>query len=653
MKKILILTLGAGSVLGEKETNSNAEAEKERIQKMVKQGSYPYKKTDYVVEITGNKNEGALSSEFVAEIQIKQYQPDMIIIIGTVKSCWSMFYRKFTQNSKIDEKTMLSEILRLHQMEQSYGKDTDNETLGNLEREIQQIYDGKLTFSEEKAPDIKVCLIRYGMNNEELLENYRRISNIEKYLDEKEKYDVAFDITHSFRSLPIYNLVILNYLQQVSPYNMKLSHIFYGNFDAKRENNNKAPLVDLADMIEILNLTNAVSEFKNTGNAGSLIQIFPKNEDKLKSALESFDWATQINGRDEVINAVRKLSNVLNEEIKERNRYVDVKNMLKRALGEGADNLLQIVSCENKGKVQLLLAMWYQSQNRYGLAVATAMEALRSFLVPYYLNNSRRNETDCENESNRKAAIQRLDRVVKSRDNSLESDIPDFLVELDKKKNAIKPIRDMFAHNLQEVDPDNVQQAKKEIDTFIDKLKQLGEYLERHENEFEKIYCYEPKKRKIEKKTGAGIRVFISDSDDEEEHEEQYEKIKKSRQGKCTVYKVPVQVVGRKKKMDRKEILKSGCRLCEYLNRYFEKEKVCVVFDKEMELRKRMNYAMILYHNEFSNVYYIEDDQMTKGDQITNVLKLVNVPKLVFDISYEMPEYFNDEVMEEEPMEIK
>lgn len=636
-KKILILTLGAGSVLGEFKKNSSAEAAEteQLIQEMIKQDIYPYKKTDYVVEIAGNESKEPVSSEFVAEIQIKQYQPDMIILIGTVKSCWSMFYRKFTHDSEIDEKTMLSDILRLHRMEQDNGKDTDNEKLRDLEREIQQIYDGKLTVSKKKMPDIKVCLIRYGVNNKELLENYRRISNIEKYLDEKEEYDVAFDITHSFRSLPIYNLIILNYFQQVSPYNMNLSHIFYGNFEISRENDNKAPLIDLADMIEILNLTNAVSEFKNTGNARSLIKILPAHEKHLKKALENFDWATQINGRNEVINAVRRLSEVLHEETEERNRYVDVKNMLKMVLGKGPDNLLQIADCENKGKAQLLLAMWYQRQNRYGLAVATAMEALKSFLVPYHLRDSQCGETDYENENNRKEAIQRLSRIAESRDNWPESDITDFFVELENVRKNVKSVRDMFAHNLPETNPGYVRQAKSDIDAFADKLKQLREYLENREDEFVKIYCYKPKKREMEKKIGDDIRVFISEYDDEERSKE----IKKSQTGKVyTVYKVPVQVVGRKKK---REILKTGCKLCEYLNRYFEKEKVCIVFDGEMQSCKWMNYAMILYHNEFSDVRYIKDGQLT------------NVPKPVFDVLYEMPEYFNDKVMEEEPMEIK
>ena len=287
---------------------------------------------------------------------------------------------------------ILSDVLKLYHIEETYGKDTDNNKLKELEKEIQQIYNDKIILSKDKKIDIRVCLIRYGVNNVELMENYRNISDIEKYLDKNEEYDVAFDITHSFRSLPIYNLVILNYLQQISSYKMKISHIFYGNYDVKRENDNRAPLVDLADMSEVLNLTNAVSEFKNTGNAASLTRILPPSEKRLNDALKTFDWATQINGRNDVIEALKELSDVLNEKSEIRNKYVDVKNMLKSMLGEEPCNLLKIANCQNKGEAQLLLAKWYQRQNRYGLAVATSMEALRSLIVPYFLKNFHKGE---------------------------------------------------------------------------------------------------------------------------------------------------------------------------------------------------------------------------------------------------------------------
>lgn len=645
MKKILILTLGVGSVFGKagKDKDGINDDIVKQLQEMIKEEFYPYDKTDYVVEISGHESGQVVSSEFVAEIQIKEYQPDMIILIGTVKSCWSMFYRKFTQNSGIDEETELSDILQLYRMEQSYGKEADHETLDGLEKTIQQIYNGKLTFSGEKVPDIKVCLIRYGMNNEELLENYRHISDIEKYLDKNEEYDVAFDITHSFRSLPVYNLIILNYLQQVSSYNMKFSHIFYGNFEVRKENNWKAPLVDLADMIEVLNLTNAVSEFKNTGNAASLIRMLPADEGPLISALQKFDWATQINGRNEVINAVRELSKILNEESTERNRFVDIKNMLKSVLGEGPDNLLQVAKCENKGEAQLLLAQWYQKQNRYGLAVTTAMEALRSFLVPYYLKHFRSDETDCENEGRRKEAVQRLNRISESKDNWIKSVITDFLVDLEyTRKNEVTKIRNVFAHNLEDGDSSDPQQSKDVINAFIQKLKQLNEYLRTSEKEFETVYCYEPEKKQLlVKHTGENIRVFISEHDDDISRS-QCESLKKSKNSKkrYTIYQIPLPVVGTEKKIEPKAIISRGCIICEYLKRHFEIDQIHIVFDGRMMPKKWLNYAMILYKNRFSDIWYLKDS------------KIIKIPKPAFEIPDPMPEYYNEKIMELDPIKI-
>lgn len=647
MKKILILTLGVGSVLGKKkEDNSGTEAEKrDRLREMIDNDIYPYDKTDYVVEIPGSKNGKIVQTEYVAEIQIQEYQPDMVIIIGTVKSCWSMFYRKFTQNSEIDRKVLKDDIEQLYQIEQSYGKDTANNTLKELERIIQNIYNGKLVFSESKKIDIKVCLIRYGVNNDQLLENYKNISNIENYLDKNEEYDVAFDITHSFRSLPIYNLIILNYLQQVSSYRMKISHIYYGNYDVKRENNNLAPVVDLADMVEVLNLTNAISEFKNTGNAATLYKMLPEEEKNLRKALEKFDWATQINGRDEVINAVKELSEILSKKQEERNRYFDIKNMLKTVLGEGTNNLLQITDCDNKGKAQLLLAQWYQKQNRYGLAVATAMEALRSLLVPYYLKNFHPEETDLEKESRRKEAVQRLDIVSRNREIWIESDITDFLVNLENlRKNDVAPIRNIFAHNLKENEYDDLQKAKDIIDRFIGSLEKLYKLTCERETEFKEVYCYEPNWeliRHTNRHRGENIRVFISEEDNVCRN--QCEKMKRSSNGKRRyhVWKLPVEVVGKAtNKIEPSKFVEKGCTIGEYIKRHFETENIQIILDGRMQLKKWMYYSILLYDYSFSDVSYIKDGLITK------------IPKPVFKLSYQIPEHFNEEIMHLEPKEI-
>lgn len=622
MKKVLILTLGVGNIFGkEKENASKTPIEQEQwIRDMVEQEQYPYETTSYVVEIEGEQDVKNVSTEYVAEIQIDKFQPDMVIVIGTVKSGWSMFYRKFTKNSTLDKETLTTDVLRLYHIEKENGKDTDNPRLKELEQEIQQIYEDKLVFSENKPVDVKVCLIRYGINSDELLENYQNISEIEHYLDKNEEYEVAFDITHSFRSLPIYNLVLLNYLKQVSSYNMKISHIFYGNFDVRQENGGNAPLVDLADISKILDLTNGVSEFKNTGNATCLIQTLPENEKKLMLALEKFDWATQVNDRHHVIEAIQELSDVLHETFEVQNMYTDAKIMLKAMLGQEENNLFRILDCANKGEAQLLLAKWYQRQNRYGLAVTTACEALRSFLVPYYLQWKDKGQEKCEDEICRKEAIQRLDVIQKKKEKWIQTEITDFLVELEILRNSkIKFIRNTFAHNLLSQQSLDEAESKDAIDTFIEMLDKLHDYINHNETEFKKVYFYVPPIPEIERRMNQNVRVFISE---EYDTFEDYQKLVGKEGSEYLVYKLSNRIIGNPK-TDSQKILDRGSLICEYLNLYFEKETVQIVLDGRMSEKKKENYAMLLMHENFVHVFRLEDG------------RLMPAAKAVFQISYE------------------
>lgn len=72
---------------------------------------------------------------------------------------------------------------------------------------------------------LHIILTRYGINQKELEENYVILSEIEKSLSNRYSYEVAMDITHSFRSLPFYNLVILNYISSISDIEINISNI--------------------------------------------------------------------------------------------------------------------------------------------------------------------------------------------------------------------------------------------------------------------------------------------------------------------------------------------------------------------------------------------------------------------------------------------
>jgi CRISPR-associated Csx2 family protein len=657
-KKILILTLGVGNVFGRGQNALAKEEREQRLREMIKNKEYPYEPTKYVIQ-----NE-EVSSEYVAEIQIKRFQPDMVIIIGTVKSGWSMFYRKFTQHLPVDE--IEENVVSLFHIEQDeqHGINTCGEKLKKLESEIQSIYNDKLKFPTDKKIDIKVCLIRYGINNSELMENYQYISGIEEYLEKGVEYEVAFDITHSFRSLPIYNLVVLNYLQNVSGFNMKISHIYYGNFDIRSEMGGKAPLVDLADIGEVLNLTNAVSEFKNTGNANSLINMLPESEGELRQALVKFDIATQLNGRNNVEEALRELSDILNNSTEARGRFVDAKKMLKAVLSDESNNLFAMIDCDSIGEKQLILTKWYQRQNRYGLAVATASETLRSFLVPFYLDKYSNGNNTCEDEGVRKGAVYILSTIRNAKDNWCQSPITDFLIELEEfRSTEIKRIRDGFAHNLSyEEDSDDTSIEPLEeleevealdskdmgaIDKFIDMLDKLRDYIRNNKSEFEAVYCYELSKT-LEVSSASGkiigdrIRILVSEKYDNISDDE-IKMFKTAGKGNYYVYKLPNGILQPDNNItDKKEsFIHIVAAVGEYIKRHFDNtDKVHIVFDKVMEDRKWIYYSILLYNMGFNWIYYISRDD-----------KLVTFGKPMFQINLDSTANYtyNEDIMQQAP----
>ncbi|MCR9290711.1 MAG: TIGR02221 family CRISPR-associated protein [Bacteroidetes bacterium] len=83
---------------------------------------------------------------------------------------------------------------------------------------------------------------------------------------------VYFDITHGFRSLPMLNLVLINYAKLLK--NITVKGIYYGAFEGKekKENIEIAPIWDLTDFTKLQDWTNNANIFLKTGNAISLVE---------------------------------------------------------------------------------------------------------------------------------------------------------------------------------------------------------------------------------------------------------------------------------------------------------------------------------------------------------------------------------------------
>ncbi|MBZ2175789.1 TIGR02221 family CRISPR-associated protein [Schnuerera sp. xch1] len=123
--------------------------------------------------------------------------------------------------------------------------------------------------------------LRAGANEEEIWENFDIVFNLLDYEDE-----VYIDITHSFRSLPIIIMSIINYAKFIK--NISIEGIYYGAFDAK-DKDGIAPIFDLSLFNAISDWTIGAEKFINSGDARLLVSHVKKAIDNYKSIIRRSD----------------------------------------------------------------------------------------------------------------------------------------------------------------------------------------------------------------------------------------------------------------------------------------------------------------------------------------------------------------------------
>lgn len=82
--------------------------------------------------------------------------------------------------------------------------------------------------------------------------------------------EIIFDLTHSFRYLPMLFFSVLHYASFIKKVSVK--GIYYGAFDAKDSTSNIAPIFDLTDSFKIMEWANAADAFSNYGIADKLVK---------------------------------------------------------------------------------------------------------------------------------------------------------------------------------------------------------------------------------------------------------------------------------------------------------------------------------------------------------------------------------------------
>lgn len=193
MAKILIAGLGKGMI----DRNS-----KER----------DYRKADYRIKNEDLKTYKIYKDEyFVTSVLEKHYEIDKTIYIGTAGSMWDKLYVHYCERNKIT-------------IDEEYKKELRNITeKANKNTEINLIDANKFN---SKFSNVEMIVTKYGMDENEIFENFSEIMEIINSLDIND--EIYLDITHSFRSNAMWKFLVMNYITDVIDKNIKIKTITYG-----------------------------------------------------------------------------------------------------------------------------------------------------------------------------------------------------------------------------------------------------------------------------------------------------------------------------------------------------------------------------------------------------------------------------------------
>ena len=225
-----------------------------------------------------------------------------------------------------------------------------------------------------------------GKSKAELWEIFEAISEVVQEGDE-----IAFDITHGFRSLPMIALLTIAYLKQVK--GVKVQYVLYGAYEAR--DNQGAPVFDLTPFADLLDWLAAAKMFTATGDSSELGQLIQEIQndayrnreaygENLPRALKNFGAALAEVSHDllltRVPNLPKSVSNLIEKQKRASAEVSDWTPPLTLLLDKIADAYEPFQ--DDSLPTQATLIRWYLDHNH----IVQAMTLAREWVVSYHLH---------------------------------------------------------------------------------------------------------------------------------------------------------------------------------------------------------------------------------------------------------------------------
>jgi CRISPR-associated DxTHG motif protein len=229
-----------------------------------------------------------------------------------------------------------------------------------------------------------------GKRESELWQIFTAISDAVHEGDE-----IAFDITHGFRSLPVLALLTIAYLKQIKQ--VKVRYILYGAFDAKDEQG--TPVFDLTPFADLLDWLAAAKMFITTGDSselGRLIQEVQNDAyrnrgaygENLPRALKNFGMALEEVSNDLLLARVPNLPDSIRRLAQRQSKANTEVGQWTQPLTLLLDKIAAAYAPfqDDSLSTQAALIRWYFKHNH----IMQAMTLAREWVVSYHLHKEGR-----------------------------------------------------------------------------------------------------------------------------------------------------------------------------------------------------------------------------------------------------------------------
>ena len=367
---------------------------------------------------------------FVSAALIKHYKIDKVILVGTVHSMWEEVYRWFSMESgqPIDENIYFDIAMACEKA--NYHSD--------LKIPHQDVIEHSL------GKDSKISLIKYGITEQEIKENIDIILGLQQYLSNND--ELIVDVTHSFRSLPLFMMNLLIYLQNVSQKRITISHIHYGMLEMKSELG-FAPIIDLKAMMDVNEWITGAYSFSEYGNAYKISHLVKNEDQSVATLLDEFSNLMNLNH----LHAIQSISQRLSA-IKSKSYQTQLPQLTINPIVEGF--ITRFNAAQKHSLFQLKVARWQLDHRKYAQAMLTINEAMVSYVCE-------QNSLQWDDFDSREYAKMALSYHPEAR--RLRCDR-----ELKQIYKKLKPLRNSTAHSL--VTTKNVKDMIKTLTESVDQL---------------------------------------------------------------------------------------------------------------------------------------------------------------------------------------